>query len=182
MKVLAKLYNEENTLVMTNVNNMEVKFNGDLYELRLDEKVIDSPTTNVFVRYAQRVAYHPSGADEGIYRGECGTHYIEFDSLRDMMSDMFESDDLNNGYFDICVDKTDNGCELIITFVNTTEIDEHYTIESYTNTMYSYYGQDHESEAMDATNMDKVMTSIEKARHHREEFIENYKKHLLIRK
>lgn len=182
MKVLVKSNSEKNTLVMTNVNNMELIFNGDFYELHLDEKIIDSPITNILVRCTQRVAYHPSGADKDVYRGECGTHYIEFDSLHDMMSDMFESDDLDNGYFNICVDKNDNDCELTITFVNTAEVDEYHTIESYANIMYSYYGQDHESEDMDATNIDEVMTSIEKARLHREEFIENYKKHLLINK
>ena len=182
MKVLVKMNSGKDTLVMTNVNSMEVIFNGDFYELHLDERVIDSPITNVSVRYAQRVAYHPTGADEGVYMGECGTHYAGFDNLYDMMTDIFEGNESDIGYFDICVDRNDNGCDLTITFVETAGIDEHYTIDSYANTMYAYYGQDYESGGMDATDMNKVMTSIEKARLHREEFIENYKKHLLINK
>lgn len=182
MKVLVKMNSGKDTLAMTNVNNMEVIFNGDFYELHLDERVIDSSITSVHVRYGQRIAYHPSGADEGVYMGECGTHYSTYETLYDMISDMYESNDLDNGYFDIKVDSTDTGRELIITFVDTGEIIEHYLIDSYADTMYSYYGQDEDSEAMDATTMDKVMTSIEKARLHREEFIENYKKHLLINK
>lgn len=182
MKVLVKKNNGKDTLVLTNVDNIEVVRKGDFYELRIDDKNIESSIASVLVRYAQRIVYHPNDDEKGIYKSECGTHYAPYETLYDMMSDVFEIDELDKGYFDISVKCNCDGRVLIIDFVNTVDTDVYHAIESYANIMYSYYGQDDESEAMNATNIDKVVTSIEKAELHRKEFIENYKKHLLINK